>query len=84
MDLTPRPLPPSVESWAPDAVTDEDALPAAPVAALSALRNEPEPVATSGDRLPPATQVFRSPHNRSDWVRNRSLMFAENHIEWKF
>jgi 3-methylfumaryl-CoA hydratase len=42
-----------VESWAPGPVTDEDPLPAGPVAALSAVLDLPDPVAGLGDRLPP-------------------------------
>ncbi|MEU2734215.1 hypothetical protein ABZ656_01825, partial [Streptomyces sp. NPDC007095] len=53
MQRTPGPLGSYVESWAPEAVTDADDLTAAPVAALSALLDEPAPVATTGDTLPP-------------------------------
>ncbi|MEV5177872.1 hypothetical protein AB0L10_44320 [Streptomyces flaveolus] len=42
-----------VESWKPGPVTDEDSLPTGPVAALSAVLDEPEPVATAGRPLPP-------------------------------
>jgi 3-methylfumaryl-CoA hydratase len=42
-----------VESWAPGAVTDADDLPAAPVAAMSALLDQPARVAEAGDPLPP-------------------------------
>jgi 3-methylfumaryl-CoA hydratase len=53
MQRNPGPLRSYVESWAPEAVTDVDDLHAAPVAALSALLDEPAPVATAGDPLPP-------------------------------
>lgn len=42
-----------VEAWTPGPVTDEDPLPAAPVAALSAVLDLPAPVAGTGDPLPP-------------------------------
>lgn len=47
MQRNPGPLRSYVESWAPEAVTDVDDLHAAPVAALSALLDEPAPVATA-------------------------------------
>ncbi|MFE7278522.1 hypothetical protein [Streptomyces sp. NPDC057623] len=50
---TPPPLSSYVESWAPSPVTDEDPLPAGPVAALSAVLDLPGPVAKAGDPLPP-------------------------------
>ncbi|WP_439943934.1 hypothetical protein [Streptomyces sp. BBFR115] len=46
-------LGPYVESWSPGAVSEDDALPPAPAAALSALLDKPEPVAAAGDPLPP-------------------------------
>ncbi|MEU3527866.1 hypothetical protein AB0E62_29030 [Streptomyces sp. NPDC038707] len=46
-------LGPYVESWSPGAVDEDDVLSPAPVAALSALLDEPEPVAAAGDPLPP-------------------------------
>ncbi|MFF3493367.1 hypothetical protein ACFYWS_18640 [Streptomyces sp. NPDC002795] len=45
-----------VESWAPSATTDGDALPPGPAAALSAVLDLPEPAAKAGDRLPPLWQ----------------------------
>lgn len=42
-----------VESWSPQAVTDTDDLLPEPVAALSAVLDQPEPVAMAGDPLPP-------------------------------
>ncbi|WP_328634976.1 hypothetical protein [Streptomyces sp. NBC_00356] len=45
-----------VESWAPSATTDEDALPPGPAAALSAVLDLPEPAAKAGDALPPLWQ----------------------------
>ncbi|MET8471846.1 hypothetical protein ABZY90_17100 [Streptomyces sp. NPDC006422] len=45
-----------VESWAPAATTDEDALPPGPAAALSAVLDLPEPAAKAGDPLPPLWQ----------------------------
>ncbi|MBB4158258.1 hypothetical protein [Streptomyces cinereoruber] len=53
MQITPGRLGPYVESWHPEAVTDEDVLSPAPVAALSAVLDRPEPVAVTGDPLPP-------------------------------
>lgn len=47
------PLSTYVESWTPGPVTDEDALPAGPVAALSAVLDLPGTVAGDGDPLPP-------------------------------
>ncbi|MCH5675640.1 hypothetical protein [Streptomyces gilvus] len=46
-------LGPYVESWSPGAVTDDDALFPGPLAALSALLDEPGPIAAAGDALPP-------------------------------
>lgn len=46
-------LGPHVESWSPGAVSEDDALSPAPAAALSALLDEPEPVAVAGAPLPP-------------------------------
>lgn len=42
-----------VESWTPGPVTDEDPLPAGPVAALSAVLDLPGTVGGDGDPLPP-------------------------------
>jgi 3-methylfumaryl-CoA hydratase len=42
-----------LDSWAPEPVTDHDDLPAAPVAALSAVLDQPGPVARAGGSLPP-------------------------------
>lgn len=53
MQFGMSPLQASVESWKPGPVTEEDLLPAGPVAALSALFDEAEPIATVGDALPP-------------------------------
>ena len=47
-----------VESWAPAPVTDEDPMPAGPAAAVSALLDRPEPVAATGDPLPPLWHWF--------------------------
>ncbi|MEV1065590.1 MaoC family dehydratase N-terminal domain-containing protein [Streptomyces sp. NPDC050263] len=52
----PAPLASYVESWHPEPVTDEDALPPGPVAALSALLDLPADAAESGDPLPPLWQ----------------------------
>ncbi|MER5435821.1 hypothetical protein [Streptomyces sp. NPDC002588] len=52
MQLTNSPLQAYVESWKPGEVIREDPLPPGPVAALSALLDEPGPVATGGDPLP--------------------------------
>ncbi|MBR7678808.1 hypothetical protein KDA82_38870, partial [Streptomyces daliensis] len=56
MAATPPPLASYVESWAPGPVTDEDALPPGPVAALSALLDLPGPAAVAGEPLPPLWQ----------------------------
>ncbi|MFI7006686.1 hypothetical protein [Streptomyces sp. NPDC050145] len=53
MDIARSGLGPYVESWSPGAVEDDDVLSPAPVAALSALLDRPEPVAAVGDALPP-------------------------------
>ncbi|MFF1691929.1 MULTISPECIES: hypothetical protein [unclassified Streptomyces] len=53
MDIARSGLGPYVESWNPGAVEDDDVLSPAPVAALSALLDQPEPVAAAGDPLPP-------------------------------
>ncbi len=45
-----------MESWAPSATTDDDALPSGPAAALSAVLDLPEPAAKAGDALPPLWQ----------------------------
>ncbi|WP_369394119.1 hypothetical protein AB5J72_46105 [Streptomyces sp. CG1] len=52
----PASLASSVESWHPAPVTDEDPLPSAPAAALSALLDLPGTAAGSGDPLPPLWQ----------------------------
>ncbi|GAA2931995.1 hypothetical protein [Streptomyces mexicanus] len=46
-------LGPFVESWSPQPVTEDDVLSPAPVAALSAVLDLPEPAAGPGDPLPP-------------------------------
>ncbi|MGI5144483.1 MULTISPECIES: FAS1-like dehydratase domain-containing protein [unclassified Streptomyces] len=46
-------LGPYVDSWSPGAVSEDDGLSPAPVAALSAVLDLPEPVAVAGDPLPP-------------------------------
>lgn len=46
-------LGPYVESWSPGAVTDDDILSPAPVAAMSALLDQPEPVTAADAPLPP-------------------------------
>ncbi|MEU6575254.1 MaoC family dehydratase N-terminal domain-containing protein [Streptomyces sp. NPDC046805] len=53
MHIAQNGLRPYVESWNPGAVTEDDVLSPAPVAALSALLDQPEPVAEAGDPLPP-------------------------------
>ncbi|WIX76318.1 hypothetical protein QRX50_33285 [Amycolatopsis carbonis] len=42
-----------VESWSPEPVTDSDALPSGPAAALSAALDLPRPAAAAGQALPP-------------------------------
>lgn len=63
------PLSSYVESWAPGPVTDKDPLHAGPVAALSALLNLPDPVATAGDPLPPLWHWLHFPR----WPAHREL-----------
>ncbi|GHB73629.1 hypothetical protein GCM10010377_75090 [Streptomyces viridiviolaceus] len=53
MHIAQSGLGPYVESWSPGTVTDDDVLSPAPVAALSALLDQPEPVAADGEPLPP-------------------------------
>ncbi|WP_330455662.1 MaoC family dehydratase N-terminal domain-containing protein [Streptomyces sp. NBC_00820] len=53
MHIVRNGLGPYVESWSPSAVTEDDVLSPAPVAALSALLDQPKPVTTAGDPLPP-------------------------------
>lgn len=53
MHIAQNGLAPYVESWSPGAVTAEDVLSPAPVAALSALLDQPEPVSVAGEALPP-------------------------------
>jgi hypothetical protein len=57
----PGPFASYVESWRPEPVTDEDALPPAPAAALSALLDLPGSAATSGGPLPPDVAVALLP-----------------------
>ncbi|MEU6841066.1 hypothetical protein ABZ930_04230 [Streptomyces sp. NPDC046716] len=52
----PEPLSSYVESWNPGPARDEDALPAGPAAALSAVLDLPAPAARAGDPLPPLWQ----------------------------
>jgi 3-methylfumaryl-CoA hydratase len=47
-----------VESWTPAPMTDDDPMLPGPVAAMSALLNQPESVATAGDPLPPLWHWF--------------------------
>ncbi|MFF4500974.1 hypothetical protein [Streptomyces sp. NPDC001401] len=56
MPASPAPLASYVETWHPDPVTDGDALPPGPAAALSALLDLPDAAATAGDPLPPLWQ----------------------------
>ncbi|AVV44236.1 hypothetical protein C6376_25160 [Streptomyces sp. P3] len=65
----PTSLASHVESWRPEPVTDEDALPPAPAAALSALLDLPAPAAESGDRLPPLWQWLYFLH----WAPQQAL-----------
>ncbi|KAK1185278.1 hypothetical protein B7755_048690 [Streptomyces sp. NBS 14/10] len=65
----PASLASHVESWRPEPVTDEDALPPAPTAALSALLDLAEPAAESGDPLPPLWQWLYFLH----WAPQRAL-----------
>ncbi|WP_326686168.1 hypothetical protein OIE63_02865 [Streptomyces sp. NBC_01795] len=53
MQLSTSPLQAYVESWTPGVVTCEDQILPGPVAALSALLDEPEPVADADTPLPP-------------------------------
>ncbi|MCZ0984975.1 hypothetical protein [Streptomyces diastatochromogenes] len=63
------PLGSYVESWNPGPLTDEDALHPGPAAAVSALLDLPDSVATSGDPLPPLWQWFYFLH----WPAQRQL-----------
>ncbi|MHC3467414.1 HTD2 family dehydratase [Streptomyces sp. 7R007] len=65
----PAPLASYVDSWHPAPVTDEDALPPGPAAALSALLDLPEPAAGTGDPLPPLWQWLYFLH----WAPQRAL-----------
>lgn len=58
-----------VADWHPGTVTDEDALPPGPAAALSALLDLPEPAAKAGDPLPPLWQWLYFLH----WAPQRDL-----------
>ncbi|WP_460062680.1 HTD2 family dehydratase [Streptomyces sp. YKOK-I1] len=58
-----------VESWRPGPVTDEDALPPGPAAALSALLDLPGPAAALGEPLPPLWQWLYFLH----WPPQRAL-----------
>ncbi|MYV97775.1 hypothetical protein GT354_05690 [Streptomyces sp. SID3343] len=49
----PSGLSPYVQSWSPQATTDDDVLSPGPVAALSAVLDLPHPVSGAGDPLPP-------------------------------
>ncbi|WP_427918713.1 hypothetical protein [Streptomyces sp. cg40] len=53
MAYPPSPLATYIESWTPCPITDEDDLSAAPVAAMSALLDQSEAVATDDRPLPP-------------------------------
>ncbi|WP_405593634.1 hypothetical protein [Streptomyces sp. NBC_01092] len=63
------PLASYVESWNPQPVADEDALPPGPVAALSALLDLPSAAGESGDPLPPLWQWLYFLH----WPAQRAL-----------
>ncbi|MEV6056955.1 hypothetical protein [Streptomyces sp. NPDC052107] len=65
----PASLTSHVESWHPEPVTDEDALPPAPTAALSALLDLPGAAAGSGDHLPPLWQWLYFLH----WAPQQAL-----------
>ncbi|MFG2549796.1 hypothetical protein ACGFWF_07620 [Streptomyces sp. NPDC048581] len=65
----PASLSSHVESWHPEAVTDEDALPPGPATALSALLDLPDAAAKSGDALPPLWQWLYFLH----WAPQRAL-----------
>ena len=65
----PAPLASYVESWHPEPVTDEDALPPCPAVALSALLDLPDTAAKSGDPLPPLWQWLYFLH----WAPQRAL-----------
>ncbi|MFJ8109103.1 hypothetical protein [Streptomyces sp. NPDC096132] len=58
-----------VESWRPEPVRDEDALPPGPAAALSALLDLPEAAAAPGEPLPPLWQWLYFLH----WPPQRAL-----------
>ncbi len=53
MQLAESGLGAHVQSWQPEAIVDEDVLSRGPVAAMSALLNQPDSVAAQGESLPP-------------------------------
>ncbi|MHA6800184.1 HTD2 family dehydratase [Bounagaea algeriensis] len=53
MQLAESGLGTHVQSWQPEAIIDEDVLSRGPVAALSALLDQPDSVAAQGESLPP-------------------------------
>ncbi|GAA2470330.1 hypothetical protein [Streptomyces longisporus] len=69
MPSSPTSLASYVESWHPEPVTDGDALPAGPAAALSAVLDLPGPAAAAGDPLPPLWQWLYFLH----WPPQQSL-----------
>ncbi|MFF4801354.1 hypothetical protein ACFY1U_23650 [Streptomyces sp. NPDC001351] len=69
MSSSPAALASYVESWHPEPVTDGDALPAGPAAALSAVLDLPGPAAEVGDPLPPLWQWLYFLH----WPPQQSL-----------
>ncbi|MEU6139457.1 hypothetical protein ABZ848_03755 [Streptomyces sp. NPDC047081] len=65
----PASLASHVESWQPEPVTDQDALPPGPAAALSAVLDLPEAAAGHGDPLPPLWQWLYFLH----WAPQQAL-----------
>ncbi|MFC8519765.1 hypothetical protein [Streptomyces sp. NPDC057257] len=65
----PAPLASHVESWHPEPVTDQDALPPGPAAALSAVLDLPGAAAGHGDPLPPLWQWLYFLH----WAPQQAL-----------
>lgn len=69
MQVDERGIATYVESWNPEPIVDEDTLSTGSVAALSALLNEPGPVATGGQPLPPLWHWIYFQH----WYRQDEL-----------
>ncbi|MGP4110606.1 hypothetical protein ACTWP5_06780 [Streptomyces sp. 4N509B] len=69
MEQDTSPLAAHVADWHPTPVTERDPLPPGPVAALSAVLDEPAPVAAAGEALPPLWHWLHFLH----WPAQRDL-----------